>query len=55
MCDGHSHDSPNVSDTIKNLRQPMPLGRKARLFIRNPLVVLRQLRRAGLLTRCAAP
>jgi hypothetical protein len=35
MCDGHSHEGPSVSETIQNLRRPMPLGRKIRLFIRN--------------------
>jgi len=35
MCDGHSREGANVSETIQNLRQPMPLGRKARLLIRN--------------------
>ena len=33
MCDGHGRAS--LRDTIANLRQPMPLGRKLRLFLQN--------------------
>jgi hypothetical protein len=33
MCADHRHGSP--SETLENLRQPMPLGRKLYLIARN--------------------
>lgn len=42
MCANHDHDDRlNVNATIENLRQPMPLGRKVRLFVRNNWIKLR--------------
>lgn len=41
MCDGHDHGRPSASDTLQNLRQPMPLGRKIRLFVRNNWIKVR--------------
>jgi hypothetical protein len=35
MCDGHDHEESRISAAWANLRQPMPLGRKLRLFFRN--------------------
>ena len=39
MCEGHRHS--RVRDTVANLRQPMPLRRKIRLFLRNNWIKLR--------------
>jgi hypothetical protein len=33
MCNEHRHGTPN--ETLENLLQPMPLGRKLHLFLRN--------------------
>jgi len=41
MCDGHDHERPSASDSVRNLLQPMPLGRKVRLLVRNQLIKLR--------------
>ena len=39
MGEGHQHPSPRA--TIANLRQPIPLGRKLRLLLRNLSIRLR--------------
>lgn len=43
MCENHNHNDrqPSMSDTLENLRQPMPLGRKIHLFLRNNWIKLR--------------
>lgn len=43
MCENHNHDDsrPSLSDTLENLRQPMPLDRKIHLFLRNNWIKLR--------------
>ncbi len=41
MCEGHDHGRPSVSETLQNLRQPMPLGHKVRLVLRNNWIKLR--------------
>ncbi len=33
MCDGH--EQPSADSYWRNLRQPMPLGKKLRLLVRN--------------------
>jgi hypothetical protein len=39
MCGETRHGSP--SEALQNLRQPMPLGRKLRLFFRNNWIKIR--------------
>lgn len=42
MCAGHDHDDrSSASAALENLRQPMPLGRKIRLFFHNNWIKLR--------------
>jgi hypothetical protein len=39
MCDDRHHGT--LSETLQNLRQPMPLRRKIRLFLRNNWLKIR--------------
>jgi hypothetical protein len=39
MCSEHQHGT--VSESVQNLRQPMPLSRKIRLFVRNNWIKVR--------------
>lgn len=39
MCDEHRHGTP--SETLENLRQPMPLPRKLYLIVRNTWLKIR--------------
>jgi hypothetical protein len=39
MCGEQRHGTPQES--LENLRQPMPLGRKLQLFLRNNLIKVR--------------
>lgn len=39
MCDRQPHGTPQ--EILKNLRKPMPFGRKLRLFLRNNLIKIR--------------
>lgn len=39
MCSENRHGT--VSETLQNLRQPMPLGRKVELVLRNNWIKLR--------------
>ncbi len=39
MCDGH--ERPSMSDTWANLKQPMPLGKKLRLVVKNTWIKIR--------------
>jgi hypothetical protein len=44
MCnhDGEHQDAPSVGEAMDNLRQPMPLGRKLALLVRNNYLKLRR-------------
>jgi len=41
MC---SDNKPDLRDFLDNLKKPMPLSKKARLYLRNNLLKIRRLR-----------